>query len=155
MVSLETFSAKDTIDYVGKQKTMLVMELNANGESSQITEVSQRVLYNYIKTVVSSFASLNNNNNPNQQRRDSHDSIKDITPDSLFGEPVHSRDLRKLRQPFSSQNQPSVMVIYCFHFIFVTCTICIFGIYTHIYFIIYCYILLIIIPGLPPLLLFF
>jgi hypothetical protein len=101
-VSIERFSTREAMDYVGKSKGMLVMELNANGESSQITEVSQRTLYSYIKAVVSYFEQHSTTHTPDDQPE---------VPNAIFAEPVHSRDLRKLRQPFSSQNQPSVMVI--------------------------------------------
>jgi Mg2+ and Co2+ transporter CorA len=93
------------------EATFNVKEYRINGESSHITQVTMRKLFNYVKLVVSSFASLGLGPSASPGLGIFGESTHiENSNEGLSCEPLHMRDLRKLQTPFTSRNQPAVIV---------------------------------------------
>jgi magnesium transporter len=96
-----------------KEPSFNVKEYRVDGKTSQISQVTLRRLYNYVKLVVSSFASIDGAPTPEKGLGIFGEPDEPQPGDAtslLSCEPVHIRDLRRLMTPFTARNQPAIIV---------------------------------------------
>jgi len=100
------------------ETTFNVKEYRVDGQTSHISQVTSRKLFDYVKHVTLNFANLSVEPLPKEldifgqpySLEDDNQTNKVDNSGLLSCEKLHIRDLRKLQTPFSSRNQPAVVV---------------------------------------------